>query len=720
MPAQKRPYNQPSPDSPASKRHAAGYSNDDIIKLLKECSQKQQKYISQMEQFLQSHKCRFQRLRRHLHYHLIIEMKRGSVRNSIEKQIEEYEKELGGLHPKEAMLKLTVKEMSEQEDKLEKIVRDVVKHKGYMLQYAKKMVHSEPNKYGPYKEELTNALQRVPTINRDDAGMTDLPKLTENDLDDVEWPETIYNWSEYSIHWNSEFEEATVCRSLNEKIKILNEQLEEEASDYKEVQTRKYTIELYDVNRNCLIHADRIRNFERTARTEQLERLIHKIFEKKASIERLKAEEKILRSHSLCHLHATVQGSYLPLSLDMPPMPCPIGQGAHQLGPHAVDQGGSRTATKSGGGCSSSSSNRSCSMALGTQRGSGAYTPGRKSAERDHRRRLENLRAPVAPRPVVPPPRPWDPLVDPLAPAPGVPFDREPDQEPNVMPNMDDILVEHRLVMEQRRRVMEDINNRMRAAAARWDQMALAPVPPPPMPPPPMALLPNPVFPPPQWQPGPFANLFAAVLAPPPPPPAPARQEAPHAAPQADDIDWMGADRNMDEDEEEDWDSDDEDDDEDDWRSDDEDDDEEDDEEEEDEPEDDLAREAPAAPAPQAAPVQWQPGQYARMFPGYWAPQEPRVSPVPGPDGDSDDEDGGENDEDSDEDSDEDEEDNWEDDVDSGEEDAAPAVAPAPAPQAAPVDGDDLEILEVRLRASPQVRQPAVQIEEGVEYVVLD
>ena len=162
------------------------------------------------------------------------------------------------------------------------------------------------------------------------------------------------------------------------------------------------------------------------------------------------------------------------------------------------------------------------------------------------------------------------------------------------------------------------------------------------------------------------------------------------------------------------------------------------DDEEEEEPED-----FPAAPALQPAPFQWQPGQYARLFPDYWAPRDPLYRGV-SPDGDSDeedsdedeednledveseddlrmnrgsdDEDDEEEDEDSDEDSDEDEEDNWEDDVDSGEEDAAPA----PAPQVAPVDGDDLEILEVHLRAPPQVHQPAVRIEERLEYIVLD
>ncbi|CAL2046819.1 unnamed protein product [Caenorhabditis brenneri] len=811
MPSQKRPCNQPPQDSPASKRHAAGSSNDDIIKLLKECSQKQKGYIAAMEQFLLSHKPWFQRLRRHLHYHLIIEMKRGSVRNSIEKQIEEYEKELGGLHPKETMLKLTVKEMSEQEDKLEKIVNDIVKHKGYVLQSARKKVDSEPGQYGPYKEELTNALQRVPTINRDDAGMEALPKLREQDLDHVEWPEMIYNWSQYSIHWNSEFEEATVCRSLNERVKILNEQLEEEASDYKEVQARKYTINLYDENRNCPIHADHIRNFERTARTEVLEQLIHRTFEKKASIERLKKEEKSLEAskkqredllksiqeemntdslkcsvcfealtngeqslrcpqqfgscghtvcancmtrfkaptspyHWTCHQcrapsdKVLTNWTLMQLIKEVPGQPQREVMDAHQAvpivpAPWRLEQREDREPI------------------LQEERVRNEV-PNMRDLDRifeDHRRRLEVLRAPVAPRPVVPPPRPWDPLVDPLAPAPAVPLAREPDQQPNIMPNMDDILAAQLRLMERGRHLREDINNR--AAAARglfpphldeWDRLALAPVPPPPMapiqmapPPGPVAQVPNFnwVIPPPQWQPGQFANLFPAVPAPPPRPPAP----APHAAPQAPQ--WMGADRNMDEDEEEDWDSDEEDDGENDlqldWRSD-EDEDEEDEEDDEDEPED-----FPAAAAPQPAPVQWQLGRFANPFPDYWAPQNPLYRGV-SPDGDSDEEDsdedeednledveseddlrmdrgsddenGGENDEDSDEDSDEDEEDNVEGDVDSGEEDAAPA----PAPQAAPVDGDDLEILEVHIRAAPQVRQPAVQIEGEIEYIDLD
>ncbi|CAL2046293.1 unnamed protein product [Caenorhabditis brenneri] len=301
MPAPKRPRANAHRDSPASKRRGSAkeVSNDkdnSIIKILKECSQKQQHYIACMERFLLFNKCRFQRLRCHLHHHLVIEMKRARVRNAIEEQIKEYEKELAGQNAKEAMLKLAVKEMSEQEDKLENIVKDIVKHKGHRIQCARKMIRSEPNQYGRYEEELTDALQRVPAINRGDAGMAALPKLREMDLDDIEWPEIIYNWSHYSIYWNSELEEATVCRSLNERIKILNRQLEEEVSDYKEVQTRKYTIKLYDESFNCPIHVDRIRNFERTALTEQLEQLILKIFGKKASIEKLEVEKESLEA----------------------------------------------------------------------------------------------------------------------------------------------------------------------------------------------------------------------------------------------------------------------------------------------------------------------------------------------------------------------------------------------------------------------------------------
>ncbi|EGT34376.1 hypothetical protein CAEBREN_10035 [Caenorhabditis brenneri] len=217
MPAPKRPRINAYRDSPVSKRRGSAKEipsdkDNSIIKLLKECSQKQQNYIAYMERFLLSNKCRFQRLRRHLHHHLVIEMKRARVQNSIEERIKEYEKELAGQRAKEAMLTLAVKEMSEQEDKLEKIVKDIVKHKGHRLQYARKMIRNELNQYGPYEEELTDALQRVPAIDGDYAKMAALPRLREMDLDDIEWPEMVHNWSHYSIYWNNEFEEAIVCR----------------------------------------------------------------------------------------------------------------------------------------------------------------------------------------------------------------------------------------------------------------------------------------------------------------------------------------------------------------------------------------------------------------------------------------------------------------------------------------------------------------------------
>ncbi|EGT53090.1 hypothetical protein CAEBREN_06004 [Caenorhabditis brenneri] len=97
-----------------------------------------------------------------------------------------------------------------------------------------------------HMKELNDALQRIPANTRDDSEMETLPKLRKTDLDDIEWPEMIHNWTPYSIYWNTGVEEADECLKLNEEIQILEEKLEKARLDYGEVQTRKHNIKLYD------------------------------------------------------------------------------------------------------------------------------------------------------------------------------------------------------------------------------------------------------------------------------------------------------------------------------------------------------------------------------------------------------------------------------------------------------------------------------------------
>ncbi|CAL2039449.1 unnamed protein product [Caenorhabditis brenneri] len=297
MSAPKRPHTQPLHNLPPSKRRGGEPLNETsrrIINLLKSCSQKQQNYIVCIERFLGSLEPRFQRLRPHLQYHTTIEKDRLELQNFIKEQINYYENEIAGQTREETMLKLVVAEQQEQENQLETIQHKIAEYKGSSFQGSKKIVESEPNPYGPYEEELYGALQQIPAITRDDLKMENLPKLRKTDLDDIEWPEMIYNWTPYSIYWNTGFEEADECRKLNEKIQDLEEKLEKARLEYGEVQAIKHSIKLYDEDRNCPIHADHIRNSEDTELTEKLEHLIRKSFEKKAFIEKLKVDKRFL------------------------------------------------------------------------------------------------------------------------------------------------------------------------------------------------------------------------------------------------------------------------------------------------------------------------------------------------------------------------------------------------------------------------------------------
>ncbi|EGT42278.1 hypothetical protein CAEBREN_04232 [Caenorhabditis brenneri] len=248
MSAPKRTHTQPLHNLPPSKRQSGEPPNEssrNIINLLKICSQKQQNYITCIERFLDSLEPRFQRLRPHLQYLMTIEMERVAVQSSIKKQIK------------------------------------------------------KPSPYGSYEEELYDALQQIPVSTRDNSIMETLPKLRKTDLEDIEWPEMVHNWTPYSIYWNTAFEEADECRNLNERIQDLDEKLEKARLDYGGIQSRKLSIKLLDENRHCPFHADQFRNFEDTELREKLVSLIRKSFEKKAFIEKLKARTSPY--HWKCH-----------------------------------------------------------------------------------------------------------------------------------------------------------------------------------------------------------------------------------------------------------------------------------------------------------------------------------------------------------------------------------------------------------------------------------
>ncbi|CAL2052114.1 unnamed protein product [Caenorhabditis brenneri] len=66
-----------------------------------------------------------------------IERNKLSIRNSIEAQIREYEKEIPGQSTKEPMLNICVKEQQEQEDKLETVSQKLAEYKGNAVQGAK-------------------------------------------------------------------------------------------------------------------------------------------------------------------------------------------------------------------------------------------------------------------------------------------------------------------------------------------------------------------------------------------------------------------------------------------------------------------------------------------------------------------------------------------------------------------------------------------------------
>ncbi|EGT49355.1 hypothetical protein CAEBREN_00417 [Caenorhabditis brenneri] len=256
MPAGKIPHDRKS--SPTSKSHSAKNLDDDsreaifIINLLKKCSEKQKHHIAYMKNFLVSHEPRFQRVKLHLNYQSKVAIERQPVKNAIREQIEKYSKEMAAQNSNEKMLKIFVKEQQKQEDKVQAIHRKVASYKGQTLHDEKKTVEkSEPDLHEPFEKELHDALQQMPVYKRNDEEMAILPTLEKNDLDDIEWPIGMIEWSEYSKYWDRNVEEAAKCRTLNEKIQTLEENVEKASKDFKaaQAQTKNYKLRDLDYSR---------------------------------------------------------------------------------------------------------------------------------------------------------------------------------------------------------------------------------------------------------------------------------------------------------------------------------------------------------------------------------------------------------------------------------------------------------------------------------------
>ncbi|EGT48840.1 hypothetical protein CAEBREN_01181 [Caenorhabditis brenneri] len=264
MPASKRPLADAVQETPASKRGVGATEppSDDnpVVRLLRECIQKQRANIACVENNLKMWRHRFIRLQPHMQFQLRIEEERGHVENAIKEQIKHYEKEIADANRKETMLKFIVKEMTEQEDKLEKIAQDIVNYKGYQFPGSKKVFGNEPN-LGSFENELDDALQRIPINSKNDLGMKTLPKLEKSDLDVINWPGIIRDWSNYSICWNKEIEEAAECRELSKMLSEVENEMQQAVAEYNTVQTRKISIQLYDENWN---RSDNIRHIEQT------------------------------------------------------------------------------------------------------------------------------------------------------------------------------------------------------------------------------------------------------------------------------------------------------------------------------------------------------------------------------------------------------------------------------------------------------------------------
>ncbi|EGT44634.1 hypothetical protein CAEBREN_16254 [Caenorhabditis brenneri] len=263
MPAPKRRCFK-TPQAPKRGAKESPNENPRTIQLLKECSKKQRDHIACLNKFLISQERRFQRLQLHVKYQLQVDQMRLQVRNFTEQQIKEHEQKISSYNRQKIIGKIAIEEMEKQEETVEKIVEEVVKYKRYRLQEAEETVEIEPTPSASYEQELKDALLNIPATFRDDSEMESVPKLKKNDLEEIEFPELIDDWTQYSMHWDKEIEEAAECRKLNEEIHVLSEKLAEVQAVYEGARARKERIMLYDENRKCPIHDKKIRNFERT------------------------------------------------------------------------------------------------------------------------------------------------------------------------------------------------------------------------------------------------------------------------------------------------------------------------------------------------------------------------------------------------------------------------------------------------------------------------
>ncbi|EGT58618.1 hypothetical protein CAEBREN_11716 [Caenorhabditis brenneri] len=114
--------------------------------------------------------------------------------------------------------------------------------------YQKEMaVENKPDLYELFEKKLNDALQQATVYKRNDEEMATLPKLAKNDLDNIEWPVGLIEWSCYSKYRNSDVEGAAECRNLNEKIQILVENVEKTLKDSKTAQAQKANYKIRDL-----------------------------------------------------------------------------------------------------------------------------------------------------------------------------------------------------------------------------------------------------------------------------------------------------------------------------------------------------------------------------------------------------------------------------------------------------------------------------------------
>ncbi|CAL2048345.1 unnamed protein product [Caenorhabditis brenneri] len=236
----------------SSKKSSAPESveNRKIKSLLRECSWWQRNFIADTERVLSVWEDRHGRLRPYIDLQLKKNEDRLHVKKLVSEQMKKYKKELSGLKIQNVLASSNVKEMKDQEEKLEMVHKEVSKFKKCSVQDSDDIEIIELRPYEPYKEELEAALQKIPTFASYESEINNLPKLKKGDLDRILWPEKIFDLSPYSIHWETDFEEAAECRLLDEKLKNCEQSEQQALSEYKLVRTRQVMIELTDKHRN--------------------------------------------------------------------------------------------------------------------------------------------------------------------------------------------------------------------------------------------------------------------------------------------------------------------------------------------------------------------------------------------------------------------------------------------------------------------------------------